>query len=128
MRVQDAASYRPVPVSADRSGRMDEPTTAVRKRLPAGGESRAPGATGPPAPSPHQRSASAPGGEGEATVSRNPQGSRRDRHAGYAPELAPEADCREVRWDGTARARSTSPAAAIESLVVRMANATIVDQ
>src|SRR5215472_14185645 len=59
MRVQDAASYRPVPVSADRSGRMDEPTTAVRNRLPARGESRAPGATGPPAPSPHQRSASA---------------------------------------------------------------------
>jgi SAM-dependent methyltransferase len=35
MRVQDAASFRPVPVSADCSGRMDEPTTAVRNRLPA---------------------------------------------------------------------------------------------
>jgi hypothetical protein len=33
--------------------------------------------------------------------------SGRDRHAGYAPEVAPEADCREVRWDDTARARST---------------------
>src|SRR6516225_4566553 len=57
MGFEHAESTRPIPVLADHRGRMDEPTTAVRHRLPSRRESSSQGTAWRPTASAQRRSA-----------------------------------------------------------------------
>src|SRR5215472_5165875 len=64
MGFEDAESPRPIPVLTDLRGRLDEPTAAIRHRLPSRRESSPKKTAWRPTASAQRRSATASGGQG----------------------------------------------------------------
>src|SRR5215813_8891489 len=104
MGFEDAESPRPIPVLADLRGRMDEPTAAIRHRLPSRRESSPKRAAWRPTASAQRRSATASGGQGQTTRSPGSGGGRPHRDAGDTISVAPETDRPQIRRNCSARA------------------------
>src|SRR5215470_16074314 len=104
MGFEDAESPRPIPVLADLRGRMDEPTTAIRHRLPSRRESSPKRAAWRPTPSAQRRSATASGGQGQTTGPPGSGGGRPHRDAGDTIGVAPETNRPQIRRNCPARA------------------------
>src|SRR5215471_17490632 len=104
MGFEDAESPRPIPVLADLRGRMDEPTAAIRHRLPSRRESSPQGTAWRPTASAQRRSATASGGQGQTTDTPGSGGGRPHRDAGDTIGVAPETNCPQIRRNCPARA------------------------
>src|SRR5262245_53599425 len=104
MGFEDAESPRPIPVLADLRGRMDEPTAAIRHRLPSRRESSPKRAAWRPTASAQRRSATASGGQGQTTDPPGSGGGRPHRDAGDTISVAPETDRPQIRRSCSARA------------------------
>src|SRR5262249_33979311 len=104
MGFEDAESPRPIPVLADLRGRMDEPTAAIRHRLPSRRESSPQGTAWRPTASAQRRSATASGGQGQTTGPPGSGGGRPHRDAGDTIGVAPETDRPQIRRNCSARA------------------------
>src|SRR5215471_768995 len=104
MGFEDAESPRPIPLLADLRGRMDEPTTAIRHRLPSRRESSPQGTAWLPTASAQRRSATAAGGQGQTTGPLGSGGGRPHRDAGDTISVAPETDRPQIRRNCSARA------------------------
>ena len=108
MGFEHAESTRPIPVLADHRGRMDEPTTAVRHRLPSRRESSPQGTAWRPTASAQRRSATESRGQGQTTDPPGSGGGRPHRDSRNAMGMAPETDRPQIRRNCPARARTAA--------------------